>query len=239
MVAGTLAGSGYYMGDDLISASPSNPKGFFEDLEINMINEKLLDPVVPKRPRFLGRWLFRDRPTGDGKWLSQIPVGVHFSCPQEIAERIQSAVSRTPYCFKDPRFSYTLPAWKPFLQNTVFVCVFRHPAATARSIVKESRSPKWARKVSLNLKHALNVWTIMYRHILECHRHEGEWLFLHYDQVLSVEGLDRLESFLHAKVDRTFPDSNLRHDTPAEITSRKAMGLYQELCALARFENSL
>ena len=38
MLAGTLSAAGYYIGDCLIEANEANPKGFFEDYEVNAIN---------------------------------------------------------------------------------------------------------------------------------------------------------------------------------------------------------
>jgi len=75
MVAGTLAKAGYFMGDHLYPGRESNPKGFFEDPEINGINEALLAQIVPKRPRLFGRWLFRSRPLQWQRWLGRVPVG--------------------------------------------------------------------------------------------------------------------------------------------------------------------
>src|SRR5262249_21790216 len=59
MLAGMLRLAGYYMGEHLVPADPSNPKGYFEDDEVNAINEELLSPVTPPRshPAFGWRWL--------------------------------------------------------------------------------------------------------------------------------------------------------------------------------------
>ncbi len=51
MVAGSLSQSGYFMGDNQFGSKQGNPKGLFEDEEIDGINEALLSQVVPKRPR--------------------------------------------------------------------------------------------------------------------------------------------------------------------------------------------
>ncbi|MDX1388819.1 MAG: hypothetical protein R3344_06490, partial [Acidobacteriota bacterium] len=80
MVAGTLAGAGYFMGEKLWDATPANPKGFFEDQEINAINEDLIAQVLPARPAVLGRWLYRDRPTRLQRWLARVPVTVDIGC---------------------------------------------------------------------------------------------------------------------------------------------------------------
>ena len=235
MVAGSLSSCGYYMGTQLVQPNPSNPKGFFEDREINSINEDLLDLIVLKRPPILGRWFFQDRPRRGAYWLATIPAGVKIVCPPEIAQRISACVSRAPFCFKDPRFSYTLPAWRPFLDNTVFLCVFREPAVTAASILKESKEPKYQKKVSLKFGHAIRLWTILYRQIFEIHRHTGQWLFLHYDQILQGNGINRLEEFLETQVDRNFPSAKLKRSTSNEVVATEAQELYEALCKLAGY----
>jgi len=237
MVAGTLAKAGYFMGDRLYPGRESNPKGFFEDPEINGINEALLAQVVPKRPRFIGKWFFRNRPMREQRWLARVPVGTELPCPSAIAKRIQKQVQQEPYCFKDPRFCYTLPAWRPFLKNTVFVCVFRDPSITVQSILKECKYAAYLRSFSITFAQALEVWTLMYRHILEIHRQEGEWLFLNYNQVLNGEGLDRLKAFTGASVDCSFPDPSLHRTFSNYRVSEEIREIYQQLCKLAEYED--
>jgi len=235
MVAGALAKAGYYMGDCLYPARESNPKGYFEDPEINGINESLLAPVIPKRPPVLGRWFFRDRPVAGQMWLARVPLGTSITSRPEITQRIRKVTSSEPYCFKDPRFSYTLPAWRALLINTVFVCVFRDPASTAESILKECKDSPVLQSFAISRAQAFEVWTLMYRHILDLHRYEGNWLFVHYDQILHGEGLARLEAFVDAPVDRSFPDASLyrsfSHSSVPEVT----LQIYRCLCDLARY----
>src|SRR5437879_5732793 len=100
MLAGMLHGAGYYMGTHLIPADESNPKGYFEDDEINAINEALLAPVTPTL-----------RCPSDGwRWLARVPVGTPVPFLPAISERIEAQTRRIPFAFKDPRFCYTLPA---------------------------------------------------------------------------------------------------------------------------------
>jgi hypothetical protein len=237
MVAGVLAKSGYFMGDHLYPGRESNPKGFFEDPEINGINEVLVAQVVHKRPRLLGKWFFRHRPLQGQRWLACVPVGTKIPSSAAIIERIQRVTQREPYCFKDPRFSYTLSVWRPFLKNTVFVCVFRDPARTALSILKECRDAEYLHGLSISFRQALEVWNLMYRHILEVHRHEGAWLFLHYNQILTERGLDRLEAFVDASVDHSFPDASLRRSFSDNPVPEETSRLYQQLCELAEYED--
>jgi hypothetical protein len=238
MVAGVLAKSGYFMGDHLYPARESNPKGFYEDPEINGINEALVAQVIPQRPRLLGRWFFRSRPLEGQRWLARVPVGTKIPSLPIINEHIRKTLQREPFCFKDPRFSYTLPVWRPFLKNTVFVCIFRDPASTALSIVKECRDAEYLHSLSVSFQQALEVWNLMYRHILDVHRHEGAWLFLHYNQVLSGEGLERLEDFVDAPVDRSFPDPSLNRSFSDDLVPEEVARVYQHLCEIAEYEGT-
>jgi len=240
MVAGCLARAGYYMGDALVPARESNPKGFFEDLEINNeINEPLLAQVVKDRVRFMGKEFFRKRPVQGQRWLAEVPLIAKLNCPHEIAERILRHVCREPYCFKDPRFSYTLPVWRTFLRDTVFVCVFRDPGTTAASILKECQNEEYLRSLSINFDRALSVWEMMYRHIVEKHQYEGEWLFLHYEQVVNGQALERLANFTDADVDHTFPEEFLRRSFSYTSVPKRICTLYDRLCNLAKYDSKL
>jgi len=232
MVAGALSGAGYYMGENLMRPTPSNPKGYFESAEIEAINEELLAPVAPRRHGGLFRGFFRHRAGNYQRWLAQVPVGTRIPCPDALAARMRLAVARQPFCLKDPRFCYTLPAWRP-LPDTVFVCVFREPAATATSILKNVRDEAYLQNLRLSFRQAVKVWTLMYRHILDVHRHEGRWLFVHYNQVVRGDGLERLESFLGAKVDPAFPDKKLSSSIADQPVDSAARTTYHELCELA------
>ena len=236
MVAGTLSGAGYFMGHRPMPPTSSNPKGYFESFDIQEINEELLAPVVPKRPRFLSRWLFRDRPGRNQLWLARVAVGTRIPGSSATNARIGAMVQNEPYCFKDPRFSYTLPAWRPFLRNAVFICVFRDPASTAASILSDCADSRYLRDLFMDFERAVDVWTLMYRHILEIHRYDGAWLFLHYNQGLTEEGIRRLEVFVEARLEGTFPDPALCRSFSNRSVPPQTRVLYEELCGLADFK---
>lgn len=238
MVAGALAQSGYFMGEHLVTPRHANPKGFFEDAEVNAINEAILKPLTPWAPppfrprrlyRLLCRTVFSRRFTHDGRWLAKIPVGAPLSSTPAIEDCIRVLTTRAPYCFKDPRFCYTLPVWRPWLHNIRFVCVFRDPTITARSMLQETRVvPKLAR-LKLTYADCLEVWRLMYTHVLDLHSQEGDWLFLHYDQVLDSSGLDRLAAFLEVTPDRSFPEPTLRRTQPEENIPDNLREVYARL----------
>ena len=104
---------------------------------------------------------------------------------------------------------------RPFLHDAVFLCIFREPARTAHSILKECRSADYLQGLPMDLAGALDGWTLMYRHILENHRREGDWLFFHYDQLFEDAALSRIEKILGVQVDRRFPDAQLKR-SPAD-----------------------
>jgi hypothetical protein len=237
MVAGLFAKAGYFMGNHLWGPDKGNPKGYFEGEEINSINEDILQQVLPRRPRGrIGNLCFPRRPGRLQMWLARVPVGQTYTCPDPIKRRICSLTAREPFCFKDPRFSYTLPCWRPFLRDTRFLVVFRHPADTARSTAKECKTKSSLRRLAITRNDILEVWQLMYSHILRVHRAEGSWLFVHYNQIMERSGLDLVESFSGAAVDRTFPDKSLKHSISNEPVPPKIMRLYEELCALANYE---
>ena len=239
MVAGTLRHAGYYMGDDLLPAKTANPKGFFEAREINRINEDLLAQVTPRRPPGLLGTFFRHRPKTDQRWLAIVPVGEDIPCPPPIAQRITTQTKHSPFCFKDPRFSYTLPCWRPFLRDTVFICVFREPARTVHSILKECREAHYLRnQLSMNYARALRVWTLTYQHILEIHRRVGTWAFIHYEQMLEGPAIPKLEALLNVRVDHQFPDQRLKRSPDNGAVGPQVLAVYRQLCELAGYRHA-
>lgn len=228
MVTGTLARAGYVMGDQLYPPRTANPRGFFEDPEINGINEALLAAVVPATEA-LGE---------NQRWLAALPSDVALPCPPALDARIRRATARRPFCYKDPRFSHTLPAWRPHLGDAGLVCVFRDPLVTVRSVVKEVGTAAYLRGVPFDEARAFALWCSTYRALLRRHRHEGDWLFVHYDQVLRPDGRARLGRFLGVEPDGAFPDPLLHRARPEGEVPAEAAELYAELCALAGHEEA-
>jgi hypothetical protein len=237
MVAGALAGAGYFMGRRFHAADEGNPKGYFEDVEINALNDALLRQVVRFRPPgFLGDWLYPRRIPGTQGWLARLPTSTRIHATPRLEARIRQFTATPPVCFKDPRFCYTLPAWRCFLDDPVYLCVFRHPGATARSIVTECGRDRRLRQLRLTIEDALEVWSCMYEHVIGVHRPEGgEWLFIHYEQFLEGAVWDIVDARLGVKIDRRFGDASLRRSAETGVASPRAKALYRELCALAGY----
>ena len=238
MTAGVLRNAGYFMGEQLNPPNETNPKGQFESYEINRINEELLSQVTPKRPtNILGELLFRSRPVFGQRWLCRLPVDTSIPSPPRLENQIRLLTNRQPFCYKDPRFSYTLPAWRPFCRNVVFVCIFRHPGTVIASILNQCEKVVHLRNFSINANQAFEVWELMYSHILKRHYPEdGEWMFLHYNQFIDGTACDRLEKKLEANVDRDFPDRLLNHSKQQNNVPTRILALYAELCDLAGYK---
>jgi hypothetical protein len=238
MMAGCLHGAGYFMGHNMMPPNEQNPKGYYESFEIESINEGLLAQVCPRRPSGpLGRLLFSKRPRRPQRWLCEAPLDAHFRTAPELERRMEQQLSHAPYCFKDPRFCYTLPAWRPFLEDPVYLVVFREPGRTVNSILNTVESEPYLKDLRIDAAGALRVWTAQYRHILERHAGEGVWLFVHYDQVLDGSAASRLDTLLGARTDIGFPERRLKRSGNDIAVSAEAKAIYAALCERAGYRS--
>jgi SAM-dependent methyltransferase len=224
MLAGTLASAGAWVGDDPYPPRAANPKGFFETAEINGINEAILALSLPPDEQ-LAQWQ---------RWVARMPLERALRAAPDSAQRIRRMVARrAPWCFKDPRLCYTLPLWRPHVGDALHLCVFRAPAATAHSIVRECATEPYLAGVSMDFERALEVWTCMYEHVLRHERAGGEWRFVHCEQLWTPQGIERLESWLDARVAREFPEAGLMRSPAEGHVPERARALYAELCERA------
>jgi len=242
MLGGVLHEAGYYMGEGLYPGHPSNPKGFFESGDINDLNEMILAPhnkhVLPALVyKFLH--LTRPNPLSRQQWLSSIPPNISVSyCSAEIQKKIKIMLSKTPYCYKDPRFSYTLPVWQRFIDDeTQFICIFRAPDITINSILKECSNRTYLRNLYITRKYALKMWINIYSHIL-IHNNDNmnTILFVHYNQILDGSALNKLSDLLEVRLSGNFPDPNLKRTVADNSSHPGCLRIYKQLCALAGYK---
>ncbi len=236
-LAGLFAKSGYYMGKNLYPGRKTNPKGFFEAMEINSLNEEILKKSLPGRKKLFGKEYRKHLPTKNQRWLAKMPLGHNLKVGEDEIARIKTQCAQQPFCYKDPRFSYTIPAWRPYmdLENTVFLVIFRHPFNTATSIMNEIRDSKYLHDFNFKMEDALEVFQLMYRHAIKNSEEFGKWMFLHYEQLLDESVMDQLESFTGAKLDRDFMDKSLFRNRTKEDCSEETMVVYRTLCKLANY----
>jgi hypothetical protein len=231
MAAGCFANAGYFMGTNLYEPRESNLKGFFESTDINLINELIMD-AIPEE-------CFTFRPVFHHRWTAALVPPAKTSPTAEVAEQIKVITRREPFCFKDPRFSYTLSVWHPYLpRDTAFICVFRDPASTALSLVREVDNVRMASGIPTRLTYtqALETWKHIYNSILGMNRSSQDWLFVHYNQILDGSAFEAMEALARAGIDRSFPEGRLnRSIAPTTIEEPKIQNVYAELCRLAHY----
>jgi len=246
MMAGMLHRAGYFMGEKLHPPRESNPKGFFEWYRINRINEEILAAHDRRglKERFFKAVLKKhtvDSPGRSQRWLMAVPGGMELGpVPAALEAEMCAVLRREPYAYKDPRFSFTLPAWAPRLgRDTVFICVFRDPAVTVASILKECRSQEYLADLLISRRAACRVWTAMYRHIMDRLLPQFKDIqFVHYGQLLDGSAIGRLEQALQAKLDGDFADPRLARSLSRDRVPRAAADLYARLCRLAGYGGS-
>ena len=242
LITGTLAKGGYYIGDNYLGQNNSNPKGFFEDYEVNTINEDILSLIIPSYPETVRKLFFPSMTFYRSRWLARIKPQVKIKSNRVINKRIEKLTNTEHFCYKDPRFSYTLPVWKPFLdlEKTVFICVFREPFNTASSIIKECQDSVALHPLKMTENIALEVWYCMYRHILDRYKSErnrSKWLFIHFNQIFSDRGLETIQQLTQASVDKSFPEKRInRTKLQKSIMPKKIEHIYKQLCSLASYE---
>lgn len=243
MLTGALAQAGYYLGNypNYLGKNGANPKGFFEDLEVNTINEDILKKSLLNPPEGIRRFIFPELTFYRARWLARIPISVSFRSDLSIDQRIKKQLSNTPFCYKDPRFSYTLPVWQKHLtSNTIFLVVYREPSKTAESIVRECRENPALKTLKMNTKLALQVWKFMYSHILRNYSksvNKNHWIFIHYEQLFDPVRIREIEAILDAKIDLGFPDRTIsRSENINRDVSSKIENLYLQLNRLSSFQ---
>jgi hypothetical protein len=226
LAAGMLAGAGYNCGRDLLPPDEGGPTGFFEARDMNDVNERVLERYESEFACAGGY----SRPLRGGeRWLAVLPPQVDVEAPAAARDAQAAAVPPSPFCCKDPRFGYTLDSWRPFFGDPLFVCVFRHPLATAESIAGQVRYGD----LRVERSTAIEIWRVVYERVLGRFRHAGDWLFVHYEQLLDGTGVARLATALDAPLDDAIADRTLSRSTSAGAPPGGTAPLYEELCAAA------
>jgi hypothetical protein len=229
------------MGDELYPGDEGNPKGYFEDREVNAVNEGLLAQLIPGPRRGVTEKLMRwPRPESRWfRWLAELEPDQSVPCSPKLAARINLLTARRPFCFKDPRLCYTLGAWRSSAPQAAMICVFRHPEAAARSIVAEAaRDGLLVNGTTVDYLRATRVWRATYSYALTVQLADGgDWLFVNYEQLLSGAAFDAIERLLGVALRRDFVDPALRRSPAGRAVPAELAPLYERLCALAGFEN--
>lgn len=202
---------GIFYGHDLLEATAGNPYGYYEDAVINNVNNVLVRQItgswvldwIPRRwYRQVGRCFFRPAHYIHGQlWLAAPKWRCKCRMNDELADIITRYTDRQPFCFKDPRFSVTLPLWRSRLpQGTRFLALFRDPDRTVDSMLRNVVD-KQIDPALLSPRWAFRHWYRIYKRILDEYSLNGEWLLVSYDQVTNGQALAAIERFAQTPVD--------------------------------------
>jgi len=236
MVAATFRSSGAFMGDQLLRATPSNPRGYYEDRGINLLNNALIRRLLG-RP-FLG-WRIRRTvfPT-----VHTVPSAFFLAAPRKLRQiqptkdevnRIRSFTQREPFCYKDPRFSVTLPTWLPYLpENAGFVVVFRDPMRTIESILRDAKD-EYDPPLPVTRNGGYIYWLRTYARLLGFSETAGKWMFVNYDAMIDGSATMSLSEFASAPLDFSQIDQSTSrsstHEWPSSGIARCCQDVYKRL----------
>jgi glycosyltransferase involved in cell wall biosynthesis len=239
MVAALFRNAGYFMGFDLLGPSRANLYGYFEDTGVTEINNLLLRrllhwrlarllpglvPAAHRNPRSL--WLAAPR---------RLPPAREPILP--LVRLMSSYARKQPFCYKDPRFSVTLPLWERFLPAaTGRIVVFRDPDQTADSILRDVRET-YRPPLPISARWAYTAWYRGYARLLAGVERGGPAVFVHYDDVASGAALPALAAFSNARIDATQVDRSVSRAeaTPSRLAiAARCRELYGALRERAR-----
>jgi len=238
LVTGTLATAGYSTGNNNWPPDEYNPTGYYEERGLLQLNAEILSSHMPSPVDTLAKnHPDAQKAPNEARWLSLLDLNTTLTLEQHFMPRMIAYLELEHFCFKDPQFSYTLGLWKPLFRNTKFICVFRSPIATIRSIVRYCGQLAHLKQMRIDETYAQKVWLCMYKHILK-HSQSGEWFFVHYEQMFDQTVLEQLEQFAQAKIDRNFPDRQLYKSPPRAQYSGEVAQIYRELCKRANLRRT-
>jgi hypothetical protein len=123
---------GYGLGETLMAASDDNPKGFFEDLDVVVLNDELLQE----------NGSYWDAPV----FISQEPLAWTHEQLEAGTQLLKTKLAHEPrLAIKDPRLCLLLPYWRAVAQNLnipLRLClVYRNPLDIAASLHQRNGLP--------------------------------------------------------------------------------------------------
>ncbi len=189
--------AGFELGAKLHPPRHSNPPGFFESGEVNQINNLLLEGH-PSRNGLSG-------------WVGEYERPVE-ELAADVRPRVEALVARQPFCFKDPRFSFTLPAWADSLGAFSALFVFRHPAWVVASMLKECSA--YYPQYGLTAPMAERIWCAHALSLFEFLQPRYRVLCVAYEDLLDGIGVRALGARLGLELDQRLVQKTLNRSKP-------------------------
>lgn len=231
-----LIALGVNFGGAFVDAKPDNPKGFFEDKDVNALNVSFL--------RAMGCW-----------WYTLIiptpyPGEIESAFTAQAALLLKNKFSGQPlWGLKDPRITRLLPPWQTAMADMgargCYILANRNPLSVADSLAKRDDIPH-AQALALWMLHQIDGLAALV---------ENGGIVVDYDLMMNQSSTEmhRLARFLGQAIDadkqKVFLDDFLQQDLrhsyhPQGSTSRSpllnaCMALYESLLALSRSDGPL
>lgn len=219
-----LANAGFYFGSRHIGYDEGNPLGYYEDRNVNNANDVLLWPYFRAGPARVWRRITRKPHLESWQgWLLDITPeqAEALSVPNSLRESFVEFFKRQPFAYKDPRFSFTLPAILPLLPSkTVFICVYRDPRQVVVSTIKEARKETkhrdWQDRYPIN--YCYRMWEAHYRCIINAYtKFQLSCVFVRYERLISGRCVSKISDLVGAKLDGSLIKPELNRIEPSAV----------------------
>jgi hypothetical protein len=244
MLAGCFRNTGAFQGARLIGPTPMNPRGFYEDQAVNTLNSgmihkilypfkalRLLAPLLPVAHQHHGLY-----------WLAAPCQTRRLSLTKDVERGVCQLLAQQPFCFKDPRFSVTLPSWQSYLPaDTKYLVVFREPGRTVDSILQAMKQDSYRSFPSLSREWCLTLYRRTYQRLLGWAAGKPNWFFVDSEEFVRDESVRRtLEQFVDAELDTSEIDPSVQRSRPGRVDhcrrGRQCQRVYEQLKKRARHD---
>jgi len=225
MAAGLFRNTGAHFGNRPLDSSVSNVKGYYEDQQINNVNNQVINRMMRGTAWDQVRERFRAPVQRDARcWWMATPAKVpDVAVPPITLERMRPNLERQPFCLKDPRFSTTLKAWMPHLpEGTRFLAVFREPGKVVDSMLRDARE-KYDPPLPTRAKDAATAYLRVYTRLLDEWSDTESWMFVDFNDLINGDAIDALEAFAQTAVDRSEIDPSISRAKAVPDTSSALM----------------
>ena len=194
--------------------------GLLEDKVVNKINSRILRQAHPVTHlscalKYNFQSLFRrqfrcSRP----EWLWSLPRARSAKMRARDITLLQQIVRCQPFSLNDPRFCYTLDAWKPHLPSCKYVLIYNAPARSGQEMISRLREIYRDAAPRMTIEQAIGVWCSMYRSAIHLLAQDEERTFiLRYKDLLSASMRDKLSRFLSADLSTAHLDERKANNT--------------------------
>jgi len=168
LISSLVQRAGIHIGEKLLGASPSNPRGYFEDLDFYEFHDRLLHERGQT-------YLHVDRTFTFG------PTAVETEHARDL---IAARVHRPIWGWKDPRTCLFLDFWSQLIPDARFLFVYRHPIEVLLSLLRRGEFDGHPSFMA-----GLNAWHTYNSNILKvCNRYPDRCLLVHIDAVTQQPG---------------------------------------------------